>query len=117
MTTPRFSELDEYQSYICDHFQNQKLDDNTRIITYAMGCAGEGGEIVDHVKKWVGHGHELDKAKLKKEIGDQLWYCAALAKMLGFKLSDVATDNVEKLTARYPEAFSEERSRNRETEK
>lgn len=41
-----------------------------------------------------------EKKELAKEVGDVLWYCAQLSKCLGFKLSDIATMNVDKLTSR-----------------
>lgn len=46
-----------------------------------MGLVGEGGEIVDLIKKQVYHNHPVDtdfKVKLEKEIGDYLWYLARL---------------------------------------
>jgi len=82
----------------------------------ALGVAGEAGEVADLIKKVIGHGHELDVGKVKKELGDVLWYVAVLAHRFGFTLEDVAAANVEKLRKRYPEGFSEERSRNRQGE-
>lgn len=41
-----------------------------------------------------------EKVELAKEVGDVLWYCAQLSKCLGFKLSDIATMNVDKLVSR-----------------
>jgi hypothetical protein len=64
----------------------------------ALGLNGEAGEIADHVKKVMFHGHPLDddtKDKIAKEIGD------------------IAQMNVDKLKKRYPEGFSTERSLNR----
>ncbi|AFE86268.1 putative MazG nucleotide pyrophosphohydrolase [Bacillus phage PBC1] len=46
-----------------------------------MGLVGEGGEIVDLIKKQVYHNHPIDaefKDKLEKEIGDYLWYKARI---------------------------------------
>lgn len=40
----------------------------------ALGFAGEFGEICDLIKKHEFHGHELDKEKLKLELGDLLFY-------------------------------------------
>lgn len=41
-----------------------------------------------------------EKKELAKEVGDVLWYCAQLSRVLGFKLSDIAAMNVEKLSSR-----------------
>ena len=78
-----------------------------------LGLAGEAGEVVDHLKKHLHHGHELDRDKLVKEAGDVLWYLAALATLLGVDLSEVAQRNVDKLIRRYPQGFTHEASRNR----
>lgn len=43
----------------------------------AMGLIGEGGELVDLIKKHVYHGHPMNselKVKFEKESGDLLWY-------------------------------------------
>lgn len=79
----------------------------------AMGLAGEAGEVVDYLKKVLHHGHTLNRDKLTEELSDVLWYVAVLAHINGVPLSEVAAVNVRKLLARYPQGFSEERSRNR----
>jgi len=78
-----------------------------------MGLAGETGELVDMLKKWIGHGHELNLTEVEKELGDILWYISEIATTLDLRLDQVAAKNMDKLVARYPEGFSEERSRNR----
>jgi len=79
-----------------------------------MGLAGESGELIDHLKKWVGHGHELDRAYLTMELGDILWYISEIATVTGIDLGEVAQINERKLRMRYPKGFSIERSINRE---
>jgi NTP pyrophosphatase (non-canonical NTP hydrolase) len=79
----------------------------------ALGMTGEAGEFADQIKKWLYHKHPLDRAKLKKEIGDVLWYCAQAAHGLGVSLGAIAEENIIKLQERYPEGFSHERSINR----
>lgn len=44
----------------------------------AMGVVGEVGEVIDQLKKHVGHGHQLTE-KLTTELGDVVWYVCALA--------------------------------------
>jgi NTP pyrophosphatase (non-canonical NTP hydrolase) len=78
-----------------------------------LGLAGEAGEVADLVKKYLGHGHPLITDKLLEELGDVLWYIAAIASLNGHSLSYVANMNIEKLKRRYPDGFSEEASRNR----
>jgi NTP pyrophosphatase (non-canonical NTP hydrolase) len=80
---------------------------------FALGLAGEAGEVADIIKKELGHGHPEDPAKIAIELGDVMWYIAVLADEYGLSLSDIATMNITKLKARYPEGFSTEASLNR----
>ena len=86
------------------------IDENTVVdfgglINGCLGLAGESGETLDMIKKWVFHEKELDKEHLKKEIGDVMWYVAMICESAGFDLDDVMQTNVDKLKARYPEGF------------
>lgn len=74
-------------------------------ITYPiLGLLGEAGEIANKYKKVLRDNNgELTEEKrdtLLDELGDVLWYCAALANDLETTLSDVANRNIEKLQAR-----------------
>jgi NTP pyrophosphatase (non-canonical NTP hydrolase) len=90
---------------------------HARIAIASMGLAGETGELIDMLKKWIGHGHELNLNEVEKELGDILWYVAEIATTLDLRLYEIAEKNEDKLKARYLGGFSEERSRNRVTEK
>lgn len=81
---------------------------------YAMGIAGEAGEVADMLKKHTHHGHDLDTVALVQELGDVLWYISAIATELGVDLETVAQGNIDKLKARYPNGFDRQRSINRE---
>lgn len=84
-----------------------------RLLNCCLGLSGESGEFNDMIKKTMFHGHTLDKNKIAKELGDILWYLSVAADSLGFSLEEIATMNIDKLKARYPEGFSTERSINR----
>lgn len=84
-----------------------------RQIIAALGLAGEAGEFANMIKKLTAHGHEIPKENLSEELGDVMWYVAEAASALGLSLDEIATQNIEKLKNRYPEGFSEERSKNR----
>ena len=86
------------------------LTKNEALTNAAMGLAGESGEYVDILKKALFHGHELDVAKCKNELGDILYYVAWAADTLGFTLAEVMEGNVAKLLKRYPNGFNTEDS-------
>lgn len=75
-------------------------------VNMAMGLAGEAGETVEIVKKAIFHGHELDRDRLTKELGDVLFYLVSLATAAGIPFQSVVQGNVNKLDARYPAGFS-----------
>lgn len=107
--------LDSYQTLALTT-ANREGTAKTRLPNWSMGLAGESGELIDILKKHVYHGHALDMEAAKKELGDVLWYVAVLASELGFKLSEVAEANIEKLEKRYTNGFSREASINRAKE-
>ena len=92
---------------------NPALDKKDILINGVMGLCGESGEAIDIVKKWLAQGHELDKKKLAKELGDIAWYLAETAYALDLPLEDVLRENIAKLKKRYPEGFDTLRSVNR----
>lgn len=85
----------------------------TMIIWSAIGLAGEAGEVVDSIKKGIFHRHGLEKEKIEKELGDVLWYVAALCTKLDIDMESVMQKNIDKLLARYPNGYSSEDSINR----
>ncbi len=71
---------------------------------WAMGVAGEAGEVVEKWKKIVaykgGKVSEEDLAELAKELGDVVWYIAVMAHSLGLSFDDIMARNLEKLKSR-----------------
>lgn len=95
---------------------NTSLPEKDQLNNYVFGLVGEVGEVVDLLKKFFFHGHEVDSARLKSELGDILWYVSAVASLFNINLQEIAQGNVEKLERRYPEGFSSEASIKREKE-
>ena len=81
-----------------------------------MGLCGESGEVIDLVKKHLAQGHELNREKLAKELGDVAWYLAETAYALDYDLESIFQMNLDKLAQRYPDGFEKEKSMNRNDE-
>ena len=83
-------------------------DIGNNLIYPALGIAGEAGETADKIKKyWRNFGHTKasqltteQSIELVKELGDVLWYIAALASELDYPLEFIAERNIEKLLDR-----------------
>ena len=69
------------------------------IIYPALGLAGEAGEVANKVKKMM-RDKDFDKSGVKQELGDCLWYIAAMCRDLNVSMSDLAMANLEKLMDR-----------------
>lgn len=75
-----------------------------RSLTYsALGLAGEAGELANKVKKILRGDPNRDELieGVKSEMGDVLWYLAALCDDLGVSLEDIASENIKKIRSRY----------------
>jgi NTP pyrophosphatase (non-canonical NTP hydrolase) len=69
------------------------------IIYPALGLGNEAGEVQGKVKKWL-RDDTFDKSAIAAEIGDVLWYIAALCRDLEIDMADVAVANLVKLKSR-----------------
>lgn len=95
---------------------NPALTHKDVLMNALMGLCGESGEAIDLMKKHLYQGHDLDREKLIRELGDIAWYLAEAATGLDIDLSEVLQGNLDKLHARYPQGFDTKRSQHREGE-
>ena len=67
-----------------------------------LGLAGEAGEVAEKVKKIIRDNKSIidEKESVAKELGDVLWYVAAVARDIGYSLEVIAEMNIEKLESR-----------------
>lgn len=91
--------LEDYQDFV------NGLLGSSDLAMPALGLAGEAGEVVELIKKHLYHGKPLDKTELLSELGDVVWYVAAMAHNAGLDIADVLAFNVIKLSQRYPDGF------------
>lgn len=81
--------------------------EGNQILYPALGLGNEAGEVLGKIKKVLRDNDGMfDKEHVKKisdEMGDVLWYLAALARDLGIDFNDIARDNLTKLARRQAE--------------
>ena len=105
-------DFNEYQnkSYIAiqDHENNKE-----EVMHWAIGLGEEAGEALSVIKHRY-YGGKYDVEDLVSELGDVLWYIAALCTANGIKLEDIAKYNIARLYHRYPTLeFDDARSKSR----
>ena len=68
----------------------------------ALGLCEEAGEVAGKIAKMMRDDISLidQKESIQKEMGDVLWYLAALAHDCGLSLQTIAEKNIQKLQAR-----------------
>lgn len=94
--------FEEYQAHAKETAIYPNVGNN--FVYPTLGLAGETGEVAEKIKKVLrdkkGVLNEATIAELSKELGDVLWYVAALASELSISLDKIAGDNVAKLKSR-----------------
>ena len=98
-------EINDFQTYQRESRRTWSLIHTDHPIVYpTLGLVNEAGELAGKVKKIfrdkAGAIGEADRAALKGEIGDVLWYLTQICTELDLRLEDVAAANLEKLSSR-----------------
>jgi NTP pyrophosphatase (non-canonical NTP hydrolase) len=75
--------------------------DRERLSYLALGLTGEAGEVADHVKKLLRDGEAAwDPDHVSEELGDLVYYWAALCMAIGRRPADVLAASHAKIEAR-----------------
>jgi NTP pyrophosphatase (non-canonical NTP hydrolase) len=98
-------DLKEYQKF-CKKIAKKFDSKEKEVLTWGLGIAGEAGDVAGCIKKTFAHNND-QKAGIKENLGDTLWYIAVICNSFGWDLDEVLEENVEKLKKRYPEGFKE----------
>lgn len=94
--------LKEYQEF-CKKAWSSTVQNNQ--LYFAVGLAGEVGEVCEEVKKAYRDDRDFDKEKLTNELGDVLWYLTNIASKAGITLEEVMQQNIKKLTKRHGDSY------------
>lgn len=97
---------------------DQPLTMNKRIFHGLLGACTEAGELAEHLQKGI-NGHETDPAGIVEELADIFWYASVISDETNVPLEQGLINNINKLSKRYPEGYSDYLAthRNLETER
>ena len=100
------SDLDIYQQEAIKTRKTMTVEDMNKYC--AMKLCEESGEVSSLIAKHYYHNKQLNTEDLKNELSDLMWYVANMAHNNGFKMSDIATYNIEKLRKRHGEKYNQD---------
>ena len=98
------SSLDTYQR-MCKRTAKKFKTREVEILTWGLGITGEAGDVASCIKKTFAHNND-QRAGIKENLGDTLWYIAMICNFFNWNLQDVLDENIGKLTKRYPIEFT-----------
>jgi NTP pyrophosphatase (non-canonical NTP hydrolase) len=104
----RIKNLKDYQKF-CKTIAKKFNDPEKEIMTWGLGISGEAGDVAGCIKKTYSHGND-QKSGIRENIGDTLWYAAAICNFFGWDLAEILDENVSKLGKRYPKGFTSKRA-------
>lgn len=98
-------ELTDYQKAAVRTMQREG-DELEAMVIALLGLAGEAGSVATEYKKQLrdGAAYKTAKMRMREELGDVLWYVAALSSKFGLDLDDIAAANLHKVADRWKES-------------
>lgn len=99
-------------------FMNPEVmtNENAMLLNGVLGLCGEAGEVADIIKKYLYQEHGIDVEKLATELGDVYFYLHLCLLAIGHNVKDIEELVFAKLSKRYGDRFSSEKSINRKEE-
>lgn len=81
---------------------------DAHLMHMVIGVSGEAGELLDAVKKAVIYRKALDRVNVVEELGDLEFYMEGLRQGLGITREECLKANMEKLSVRYGQKYSDQ---------
>jgi NTP pyrophosphatase (non-canonical NTP hydrolase) len=97
--------ISEYQKICKATAKNDYRSPPEEIMTWGLGIAGEAGDVASCIKKTFAHDND-QRAGIRENVGDTLWYSAMICNFFGWDMAEVLNENVEKLRKRFPNGFT-----------
>lgn len=91
--------LKKYQEF-CKSTAKKFDTDKEEIFCWACGLTGEAGDVASCIKKTFAHDND-QKAGIRENVGDMMWYAAMICNFFGWDMNEVLQENLDKLKKRY----------------
>jgi len=85
-------------------------DEERNNLHMILGMVTEVAELADVYKKNMAYGKPLDLVNVQEELGDLFFYIVNFSILNNFDLEKILQVNIDKLKARYPEKFTQEKA-------
>jgi hypothetical protein len=101
----RSMELDDYQRKAQRTSLLAEKDQEVRLLAAMLGLATEAASLLDIQKRILTDAIDDDRGRelFKQELGDLLWYVAAVATADDFSLEELAVSNIQRTSALWEE--------------
>ncbi len=80
---------------------NDLTPEKADLLHMAIGVSGEGGELLDAVKKHAIYAKVIDLENVIEELGDLEFYMEGVRQILGITRDETLRHNIAKLSVRY----------------
>lgn len=84
-----------------DMIVHQMTPEKADLLHMAVGVAGEGGELLDAVKRHTIYDKDLDRANVVEELGDLEFFLEGVRQNLSITREETLQANFDKLGVRY----------------
>jgi NTP pyrophosphatase (non-canonical NTP hydrolase) len=98
------STLKDYQ-LMCKTTAKKFDNPEKEILTWGLGITGEAGDVASCIKKTFAHDND-QKAGIRENIGDTMWYVAMICNFFNWDMQEVLEENIAKLKNRFPNGFT-----------
>lgn len=98
---------DKIKAYqkLCQRTAKKFNSREKEILVWGLGLAGEAGDVAGCIKKTFAHQND-QRAGIRENIGDMMWYTAMICNYFKWDLSEVLAENIAKLKKRHPQGFT-----------
>jgi NTP pyrophosphatase (non-canonical NTP hydrolase) len=91
----------EFEKYQMESRKSAVYAQDNKVIRVALGLSAECGEVVEQIRNRYNINADYQniefKKRIKKELGDLLWYFSNLCSDMSMSMEEIAEDNLKRI--------------------